>query len=308
MLDRSRRGASERGEGADKKLNNAMWVWHNENLKTDEKIEALVSYCNKYFINHIFLQVPAEYEGEGDAVTCKLGMQDEYRKFIARAREKGILVHALDGYKKHVLPEWQPKVLAQVRALIEFNRNSKPEERYYGIHYDNEPYLLPGWNSNREQILEYYLDLNHDIVELMKKEKSKMVYGVDIPFWWDTFKEDGRPQASVEWNGERKTALEHTVDIVDNIGIMDYRNSAQGADGTIAHGIGEIEYAREMGKQVWIGLETIQIEPAKITFYGMSAGDLESCLDQTTEAFSEYDSFYGFAFHYYKTLKEIWKP
>jgi len=49
-----------------------------------------------------------------------------------------------------------------VDAVIVFNRESPAEQRFDGIHFDNEPYLLLGWKDRlrREQILREFLELN----------------------------------------------------------------------------------------------------------------------------------------------------
>ena len=47
---------------------------------------------------------------------------------------------------------------------------------------------------------------------------------------------------------------------------MDYRNFAGGADGTIRHGRGEIEYAEKVGKAIYIGLETFKYKPTTVFF------------------------------------------
>jgi len=49
------------------------------------------------------------------------------------------------------------------------------------------------------------------------------------------------------------------IDIVDNVGIMDYRTQAYGADGVIAQGTQELQYAAKRGKEVFLGLETVEL-------------------------------------------------
>ena len=58
---------------------------------------------------------------------------------------------------------------------------------------------------------------------------------------------------------EGRPLSELIIDIVDNVGIMDYRTQAYGADGTIAHAQSELRYAAEVGKRVFLGLETVEL-------------------------------------------------
>jgi hypothetical protein len=75
-------------------------------------------------------------------------------------------------------------------------------------------------------------------------------YGVDIPFWYE------HSPGAFSWRGRTKPVSHHLIDLTDYVSVMDYRTSAIGADGTIAHALDEVAYARRQGKQVLIALET----------------------------------------------------
>jgi hypothetical protein len=158
-----------------------------------------------------------------------------------------------------------------VGAVADYNEASAPEERFYGIHLDNEPYQLLGFDGpERESILVQLLELNEKIMALLKERNAGLVYGVDIPFWLDEKDADGLVRGLVTYKGARKDAAKHILDIVDNVGVMDYRNFAGGVDGIIYHGLGEVEYAAKIGKKVYIGVETCQYDPTPVTFlFGM---------------------------------------
>ena len=70
---------------------------------------------------------------------------------------------------------------------------------------------------------------------------------------------------------EGRPLSELIIDIVDNVGIMDYRTQAYGADGTIAHARSELRYAADVGKQVFLGLETGEL-PDETDFAFSSQG------------------------------------
>lgn len=251
-------------------LARAMWVWHTEPLLLDKDYrEEFFEFCQGHGVNEIFLQLPYSFENElTDQVRCVIKHPKELRNFIKLSRVKKILIHALDGYPDFVLKEQHPRVLSQVLALIEFNRNSSPEERYFGIHLDNEPYLLLGFEGkSSETILLQFLDLNQKIMDLLRENRSTMVYGIDIPFWFDEAKDaNGKLKYSITYNGVTKNVSHHLIDIVDNIGIMDYRNFAGGADGIIGHGEGEIGYANVVAKKVYVGVETFKEAPLQVSF------------------------------------------
>ena len=92
-----------------------------------------------------------------------------------------------------------------------------------------------------------------------RAHQAGLAIGVDIPFWYDTRDEFSYEVNRVDFNGDHKSAEEHVIDLMDYVAIMDYRTSAYGADGTIAQAVGELAYASQKGKQVFIGLETSEI-------------------------------------------------
>jgi len=192
------------------------------------------------------------------------------RAILKSCSERGIRVHAMDGYPEYALRPFHPEVLALVGAIIDYNEAANPDERFYGVHLDNEPYQLLGFDGpERENILAQYLELNEKAMALLKERKSDLVYGVDIPFWLDEKDMDGNPSGLVTYKGVRKDAAKHIIDIVDNIGVMDYRNFACGVDGMIYHARGEIDYADKVGKKIYLGVETFKYEPTPVTFvYG----------------------------------------
>jgi len=91
-----------------------------------------------------------------------------------------------------------------------------------------------------------------------------LAFGVDIPFWFDSMNEVYEPMAFVAG----RPVSEWIIDIVDNVGIMDYRTVAYGADGVIAHAIDEIRYAEKKGKKIYIGLETVFLPDETIYEFG----------------------------------------
>jgi hypothetical protein len=110
-------------------------------------------------------------------------------------------------------------------------------------------------------------------MEILRRDGSGIVYGVDIPFWFD----EGENPYDVMYRSVRKNVVTHLLEIVDNIGIMDYRNFASGMDGIVWHGAGEIEAANKLGKKVYIGVETYRDPPTKVSFiYGLPADDWSS--------------------------------
>jgi hypothetical protein len=139
-----------------------------------------------------------------------------------------------------------------------YNRAVEPHERFIGVRFDIEPYLLPGFGGpKRSEYLTELLRLT--AVSVQRAHEAGLLYGADIPFWYDAPSELTYQPVRVEFEGVEKPVSEHILDLVDDVSIMDYRTEAHGADGTIRHGLGELEYAEQVGKSVFIALETFPV-------------------------------------------------
>ena len=269
-------------DGLSLQRSKAMWLWLTHDiLFNSDRAEELIAFCQEQGIEHIWMQVlygfspplniaqPPRDEYLPSYFKAFLRHPDEVRAFLRRAHNAGLKVHALDGYPEYAQKEYHYAPLAIVDAIIEFNKYSPPEERYYGIHFDNEPYLLIGWRDaqRRERILEEFLELNAECQRRVS-EQSDMVYGIDIPFWWG-YKDPvtGEPAGIVTFRGERKSAELFCIDLLDNVGIMNYRDTADGADGMIAHGREVLKYANQKEKaEIFMGVETFSYQPTQVWF------------------------------------------
>ena len=185
-------------------------------------------------------------------------------------------MHALDGDPRFGLTEWHGQVIATIQSIKDYNRESPPAERFDGIRHDIEPYLLPGFAGvRRPQILQQYLTIVAASRALAAQ--AGLVYGVDIPAWFDERNEFFELVADVEG----RPLSELIIDIVDNVGIMDYRTQPYGADGTIAHAQSELRYAAEVGKQVFLGLETVELpDETDFAFGSQGSGGSRVVIEQ----------------------------
>ena len=260
--------ADSRIAQTDRALVRAMWVWETKSLMNDEAMrKEFLEFCRQQGVNEIFLQMIYRFsKDETGKDICELLRPDMLRSLMAGCTASGIKVHALDGYPEFALESEHPKVLAQVRAVLDYNASVAPEERFRGIHLDNEPYQILGFDGALKGVIfRQFFALNRKVMDLLKEEGSHLVYGIDIPNWFDEMD----PPLELEFEGSVKNPAEHLIDICDNVGIMDYRTFAYGVDGMIHHALGEIDYANRAGKKIYLGVETFKYKPTKITFlYG----------------------------------------
>ena len=235
-------------------LNKAMWLWETDKIVTSPKEQQrLLAFCKSEGITDLFLQIP--YEAKEEKGQWKILWNPLLiRPLISQLHQAGVKIHALDGDPRFALRQWHGRVIATLESIIQYNRESPPQERFDGIRFDIEPYLLPSFGGvQKEAILQQYLSLLTASQTLTRQ--ADLALGVDIPFWFDARNEFFEPTAEV---GGRPMS-ELIIDIVDNVGIMDYRTQAYGADGVIAQGTQELQYAAKRGKEVFLGLETVEL-------------------------------------------------
>ena len=230
---------------------NAMWLWETFKLLNDGAAQdRLLAFCRDNGITELFLQVPYKQEKQGDDWIVEWDTPG-LRELLTRLHSQDLTCHALDGDARFALREWHGRVKALLREIIRFNRESEPEARFDAVRYDIEPYILPQFAGvQKADIMAQYLALLKDLKAMAGE--TGMELGADIPFWFDSLNRFFEPVAS--YRG--RPYSEAILDVVDNVGIMDYRTRAYGADGTITHADRELKYAEERGKKIYIGLET----------------------------------------------------
>ncbi len=131
-----------------------------------------------------------------------------------------------------------------------------------GYQVDIEPYLLPGFQAQREKILTQYL------ATLRRLKKSAHAHGlhfsVTIPFWFDHL------------YLHRKNIGFSVVDIADEVVLMSYRSDIDKALGLSSV---LLDYAKFAGKKVYVGLECMRIEDEVHTVYRIQKS-MDACLTQ----------------------------
>lgn len=288
-----------------------MWVWMVYQILENKNNEQgnLFDVCKRENINRIWLQIPAQYEPDVDLsqnakdiqppkFKISLRHKNKLKAFIRDAHARGIKVEALEGYPEFSQKPYHFIPLAVVDAIIDYNKRAKPEERFDGVHFDNEPYLIIGWHDKerREQILKEFLELNVECQRRIHKN-SDMVFGVDIPFWWNAPDPVTKGAiGDVTFNGERKPAAFFCIDLLDNIGIMNYRDTTFGADGIVEHARPILEYAEKAGKdQVYVGLEIFRYMPTEVYFpFGLPRKQFHEVLRTKADKYSYLSRINGF--------------
>lgn len=286
-----------------------MWLWKlGEFLDKDTARDGLFDLCAAEGIEQLWVQVSYKTDpqstlaslpnGKAAPARVELRHADKLRTFLAAAHRARLQIHALDGDPEHCVRLKHSIPLGVVEAIIAFNQTSSPDQRFDGIHFDNEPHALLGWcdRTRRERMLKEFLDV-HVECQRRVRTQSGLAFGVDLPFWLQNADaQTGKPVGEVTFNGKKKPASWHCIDLLDNVGIMNYRDHADGADGMVVHGQDILRYAEESkGARVFMGVETSMSTPSDTWFVvGLPRKRFEAAIRGSAREFGDRCRFEGF--------------
>ena len=224
-----------------------------------------------------------------------------YRDFIATAHRRGFLVYALLGSthlqtQRYVLPEWRAEAMAMLQRVLDYNGAVPDVARFDGVNLDIGVHLLEAWEKGRQKLLLDFLDTSAAWMALKRDSGQSLAIGPALPCWFDGIE--------LNWRGRTRPVSEHMADLYDYIALMDYRHTAKGHDGIIAHAAEEMAYGGRVGKKVVIGLELAPNEVENGTFNRLTEADLRRETRLTERAYRRAPAFGGFAFHHYRGYRE----
>lgn len=269
-----------------------LWIWNFYEAASDPaKINQLLKFLTKHKINLVFIST-------GQSLTDQPAA---YEQFIRRAQNAKIRVFALTGDASWALESNHQAALEELRRVLAYNA-AYPKTKFDGIQYDIEPYILPIFHTDKENVSRQYLQVLQAIKDEMNGRNSRMEFNAAIPFWYAT----GESPVILEINGESKPLSFHVLDIVDSAAIMSYRDTAENQ---IRISRVEVEYASQTGKKVYVSSETNPPNgssiPHYITYYDEDIHYMNQQLAEIVSAYRHQPGFGGIAIHHYPTFKEM---
>lgn len=291
---------------AEPRQTHALWVWDTARLLDDQQQrQTFLDFCERHGVTMIWAYVGTHETTSGRQVSRAL----DWNALLAGAHARSMEVHALDGDPHYALRAKHDVALSTVDAVIAYNQTATAAERFDGVHFDIEPYLLNEWKDQgaRERLLADYLELNERATA--RAHENGLVYGVDLPFWWQlTDQATGEATSITNVRGVRRSAVDRLLEIVDNLGLMDYRTFAVGPDGLIENALATIGPADRIGKAlIVVGVETDDVAEAraKVTFAGTSLATLNTALTSLDAALRGHPSYAGTAIHCYDSFRRL---
>lgn len=261
-------------------IQKGTWIWDATLIQSNQ--DQLFAFARETGLTSIYLQVNKEVPTA------------DYQAFVGRAKEQQIQVEALAGRPEWAFTSQQSQIHDLITWVKSYNASVGAKERFDGLHFDIEPYLLAEWKTNQKLVIENWMDNMRWIEREIKDSGLKLT--MDVPFWLHLVKVPDSDYSLSAWLLEK----------VDAVVIMDYRNTALGNDGIVANAKTIIREASTLQKKVIVAVETSPSSEGPLTtFYSLGTGAMKAELQIALENLSHYPSFAGFAVHDYKSWTEL---
>jgi hypothetical protein len=259
----------QRRPGTPPPTRNSLWVWHTKDLLAGGggAVAELLDLAQQAGVRRIYLQVPSHLD--------EPGVQRDLRTAITAITAAGVELLALDGAPGYALPGGRRELGQTVARILDYNRAAPPGAQFSGIHLDVEPYLLPEWGRDRDAVISSFLAMLEEVGA--QAATDDLVLDVALPFWFDGV-------AVREPAGDSFTTTSLTAEVLrraDSIAVMDYRTEVGTSNGVLALGAAELATGAELGRHVWLGLETTRLpDETFVRFRGTSAAGLPEGADR----------------------------
>ena len=236
----------------------ATWVWQtDELLQHPEGWPDFVKALRRQQIAEVYLQWPR-------AATALPVLAQLVQTF----QSQGMRIHALAGDPRWALQPYHREALAVLDAVAAYQKQY-PHAPFVGVHYDIEPYLLPGFFGQRQpQFLQDYVSLAQQLYARAQTEGLLLSYA--LPHWFDAPDEFTGQRLLAHWQGETQPFYTWLQRFSDAIALMDYKTVVTGPQGIVASAEAELAFARAHGKKVWIALETMALPDEQLFVFSGS--------------------------------------
>lgn len=282
------------------------WIWESPvALQPTHRTSLLdaarsAGFTAVYITIDDYLKVAALSEG-----TTKAAKEKEYMtalaEFVEAAHVRGMAVDVEAGARDWAEPENRTKGYTLIDFALRYNKQN-PTVAVRGFQYDVEPYLLSRYEDDKASVLLEFVTFIDESARRIGS--SNLSFSVVIPHFYDS------AQAwtpAFLYKGKSAHAFTHLLDTLEQtrkstVIIMAYRNFLDGEDGTFALVEPELKEAGSTSTEVIVAQETGNVDPAYVTFYGLSKREFLSAVSSIYSTLENSPRFGGVAVHYLDTF------
>ena len=257
-----------------------LWVWQSAVATDAAQSNALFTFAKANNVKTVYL----ESEKLINTDQTSLGT------FIKNAKSNCVDVVLLYGAADWAFTRNHDYAVSLAQKSVAFANQAAVSP--VGIQYDVEPYNLEEYKADINSGANQYLDMLEKIKSATNG--SKLYFAKTMPL--------GFEYQPVTRNGITMSLSHATIDRVDHIALMDYRDTASRI---ISDASDELTYAAMKGKKVVIGVETSCTtgEVETITFCEEGKSYMFTELQKVKDAYSSNGAYVGLAVHDYEAFK-----
>ncbi len=272
-------GAVKPWQKGEKPKEFGCFSWSEEIIEEEEN-EALSGCISQAGISVLYQDFSKE----------SLTLEDKrVEQFVARMGKQKVKVYALIGKAEWAYDKEGKELVEYLQCLVEYNQRNGDEKRIQGVMVDVEPYLLEEWDEGeqaREKLMEDYVSgIERAYIYALQ---NQLKFWVCIPTFYDSTNKD---------------ILERLISYAcDGVAVMNYNRRDE--YGQMAM---EVGFAREYGKEILCIYELQKPGKHELEEINTYANEGLEALWKSRERLEKqfgYDKL-GFAYHYYKPLKEM---
>lgn len=271
-----------------------MWVWPQKAFDTEESREKLLAFCAEEGITHLDQHIGIKKSASGPS----LQNAEALAKLVIGACKQGVTINALQGSGKMFFEDNHERSLQNLRKIVVFDKGLPTGIRLSGVKYDVEPYGTLEWKSGgerREKVIVDYLSFLVKAKAFLGREAPHLALSVDVPFWWD------KKEFVLDFDGNKKSFIQHVQDLTDSITIMSYRPDSRAVLKCVEL---ELAYAGKIGKSISPALETGELKGAEswISFHGKSPLVFRQAVSELQQSLAANAATKCIMIHHYNSL------
>jgi hypothetical protein len=279
-----------------------IWSWKSPDSYSTQSLQSFAKQVKSTHVNTVYVDISAyaDYSEIADLAQKQAKIDQltsSLQSYIATFKHNGITVHALAGNSKWGNPDFWYLPQAIVAYVDTFNANPQNAQKLASLQFDIEYYNDPSFKEDKQTNLTDYLKLTESLVDQHLISGPTTPMGFTVPYWFDN---ETNNVIKVTFDGGAKYPMQHLVDTINalpraQLTVLSYRNNAYGSDGIIEHAQQEVNYASNKAHvKVYIGLETTNVQPEKITYYHKHIGNLYEATHDINERFASKKAYNGF--------------
>ncbi len=283
-----------------------IWIWETPFQMTPDYASSALNAAATNGFNTVYVTIDdyvaiAALPDGADKSAKQAAYFQAVENFVSAAHIRGIAVYVEGGSRDWAESANRWKGYALIDFVQAYNR-AYPGEEVKGLQYDVESYLLPSYTTDQVGTLTNFLAFIDEAARRMESENPTAHLSVVIPHFYDSV-QNWTPLIS--FDGSSSYTYTHLLQILQQdpnstVIVMAYRNSFAGNNGTEQLAGAEVAQATNGGysTKVIVAQETGAVDPAYVTFHGLSKSDLYNALNQISSTFGQYSSYGGMAVDY----------